>query len=283
GAPATGLPTRTEQGDLMFAIHQGHGDFGRIVLAPGNIEESIKMTAEAFNYAERYQLPVIVLGEKAISQGSTNIDKKTILDIKENYKVDRGKLVENVDKDYKRFKFTEDNISERIIPGNPNAIFWLAGDEHDEWGHISEEPNNRIKMMDKRNGKYDKILSDLSQDEKFNLIGDPAKADLLVVTWGGPSAAVMEGASKSNVSVLQIKLIYPLPKEVGEILKKAKKTVVLEENSSAQLKQHIASVTGFVIQNEILKYNGRLVRYDEVSDALNRIIKGEKKVILNGY
>jgi 2-oxoglutarate ferredoxin oxidoreductase subunit alpha len=283
GAPATGLPTRTEQGDLMFAIHQGHGDFGRIVLAPGNIEESIKMTAEAFNYAERYQLPVIMLGEKAISQGSTNIDKKTILDIKENYKVDRGKLVENVDKDYKRFKFTEDNISERIIPGNPNAIFWLAGDEHDEWGHISEEPNNRIKMMDKRNGKYDKILSDLSQDEKFNLIGDPAKADLLVVTWGGPSAAVMEGASKSNVSVLQIKLIYPLPKEVEEILKKAKKTVVLEENSSAQLKQHIASVTGFVIQNEILKYNGRLVRYDEVSDALNRVIKGEKKVILNGY
>ena len=123
GAPATGQPTRTEQGDLMFAVHQGHGDFGRIVIAPGDVKESIKMTADAFNYAERYQLPVIVLGEKAISQGSMNINKTAILDIKKNYKVDRGKLIDKVDGEYKRFKFTDDNISDRIVPGNPNAIF----------------------------------------------------------------------------------------------------------------------------------------------------------------
>ncbi len=283
GAPATGQPTRTEQGDLMFAVHQGHGDFGRIVLAPGDVEESIKMTAEAFNYAERYQLPVIVLGEKAISQGSMNVDKNTVVDIKNNYKIDRGKLVEKVDKDYKRFKFTDDNISERIIPGNPNAIFWLTGDEHDEWGHVSEDPTNRIRMMDKRNGKYGKILSDLKPDEKFNLIGDPEKADLLLVTWGGPSAAAKEAVEGKNIALLQIKLIHPLPAEINEILRKAKNTVILEENITAQLKQHIASVTGSIIQNEILKYNGRLVRYDEVADALEKVMAGEKKVILNGY
>jgi 2-oxoglutarate ferredoxin oxidoreductase subunit alpha len=283
GAPATGQPTRTEQGDLMFAVHQGHGDFGRIVIAPGDVKESIKMTADAFNYAERYQLPVIVLGEKAISQGSMNISKSTILDIKKNYKVDRGKLIENVSGEYKRFKFTDDNISERIVPGNPNAIFWLTGDEHDEWGHVSEDPNNRIKMMDKRNGKYNQILKEIKAEDKFNLVGDPKAADILVVTWGGPSNAVNEAVKGKNVAVLQIKLIQPLPNEILDILKSAKKTVILEENISAQLKQHIASVTGFVIPSEILKYNGRLVRYDEAADAIEKVIKGENKVILNGY
>ncbi len=283
GAPATGQPTRTEQPDLMFAVHQGHGDFGRIILAPGDVEESIKMTADAFNYAEIYQVPVIVLGEKAISQGSMNIDKQTIIDIKNNYRINRGKLVEKVGADYKRFKFTDDNISERIVPGNPNAIFWLTGDEHDEWGHVSEDPNNRIKMMQKRNGKYEKMLSDLKPEEKFNLIGEPGKADLLLVTWGGPSAAALEAIKGKNIALLQIKLIHPLPNEILDILKKSKKTAILEENITAQLKQHIASVTGFMIENEILKYNGRLVRYDEVAEALDSVIKGEKKVILNGY
>jgi 2-oxoglutarate ferredoxin oxidoreductase subunit alpha len=267
----------------MFAVHQGHGDFGRIIIAPGDVEDSIRMTAEAFNYAETYQLPVIVLGEKAISQGSMNIDKKIITDIKNNYKVKRGKLVEKVDSDYKRFKFTDDNISERIVLGNPNAIFWLTGDEHDEWGHVSEDPNNRIKMMNKRNGKYEKILKELKPEEKFSLIGKPEDADLLVVTWGGPSAAAKEAISGKNIALLQVKLINPLPTEINDILKKAKKVVVLEENITAQLKQHIASVTGFLIPNEILKYNGRLVRYDEVADALDKVIKGENKVILNGY
>ncbi len=283
GAPATGQPTRTEQGDLMFAVHQGHGDFGRIVIAPGNVKDSIKMTADAFNYAERYQLPVIILGEKAISQGSMNISKDTILEIKKNYKVDRGKLIEKVDSEYKRFKFTSDNISDRIVPGNPNAIFWMTGDEHDEWGHVSEDPNNRIKMMEKRNGKYSQILKEINAGDKFTLLGDPKTADILVVAWGGPSEALKEAANGKNVAVLQVKLIHPLPNEILDILKNAKKVAILEENISAQLKQHIASVTGFVIPNEILKYNGRLVRYDEVADAIEKIINGENKVILNGY
>ena len=115
------------------------------------------------------------------------------------------------------------------------------------------------------------------------MIGDPKASDLLVVTWGGPSEALKEAANGKNVAILQIKLIQPLPNEILDILKNAKKVAILEENISAQLKQHIASVTGFVIQNEILKYNGRLVRYDEVADAIEKIIKGENKVILNGY
>ena len=282
GAPATGQPTRTEQADLLFAVHQGHGDFGRVVIAPGNAEESIGMTALAFNYAERYQLPVIVLGEKNLSQASVSIDKSLVENIKAAYRVDRGKLISNGGPDYKRYQFTPDNISTRIALGDPTAIIWMTGDEHDEWGHISEETDNRNKMMEKRTGKTDLILSTIPKEEKFNLIGDAAKADLLVVGWGGTTSAITE-ALMPNTAFLQVKLIEPLPKEIPELIKAAKKSVCIEQNISGQLKQHIAAKTGVVIENQILKYNGRPMRYDEIRDGLNRILRGEKRVVLNAY
>jgi 2-oxoglutarate ferredoxin oxidoreductase subunit alpha len=282
GAPATGLPTRTEQGDLSFILNLGHGDYSRIVIAPGSIEEYIIITALAFNYADKFQLPVIVVGEKSLTQSSLSIEKSSILDIKDSYKVDRGKLIDNGGDDYKRYKFTQDNVSERIKLGDPTAIMWIAGDEHDEWGHISEDPNNRNIMMEKRNGKDDLILSSLPKEEKFNLLGDPAKADILVIGWGGPSKAIAE-AIKPNMAFLQIKLIKPFPKEISSIIKTSKKTVCVEQNFSGQLRSYIASETGIIIENQILKYNGRPMRYDEVSEGLDKIMEGERKVVLNAY
>ncbi|MCL4399145.1 2-oxoacid:acceptor oxidoreductase subunit alpha [Candidatus Parvarchaeota archaeon] len=282
GSPATGQPTRTEQGDLMFSVHQGHGDFGRIVLAPGNVPESIKITAMAFNYAEKYQLPVIVLGEKAISQVSLSLEKAEIDRIMQEYKIDRGKLVEQGGKDYKRYLFTTDGISPRIKLGDPTSIMWTTGDEHEEFGHISEETTNRNKMMEKRNGKMKAILKDLTQEEKFGLFGRLESADILLVSWGGPSEAIKE-ALDVNAAFLQIRLIEPFPLEAVEIMKKAKKLVCIEQNISGQLRQHIASSCGLMIENQILKYNGRPMRYDELKEGIARIMKGEKKVILNAY
>ena len=285
GAPATGQPTRTEQADLLFAMHMGHGDYGRMVIAPGSIEESISVTALAFNYAEKFQLPVIILGEKNLSQASVSMDVNFVKKIKESYRIDRGKLIQNAGPDYKRYAFTPDNISPRIALGDPTAITWTTGDEHEEWGHISEETSNRNKMMEKRTQKTELILSQLPEEEKFRLLGpnaDPSKSDLLVIGWGGTSNAIME-AITPNMTFLQIKLIEPLPKEIASIIKGAKKVVCVEQNISGQLKQHIASQTGIVIENQILKYNGRPMRYDEVRGALDRILRGEKKVILNAY
>ncbi len=283
GAPATGQPTRTEQADLLFAVHAGHGDYGRMVIAPGNTEESISMTALAFNYAEKYQLPVIVLGEKNLSQASISMNVASVDKIRDNYVIDRGKFVEEGGPDYKRYAFTSDNISPRARIGDPTTIMWTTGDEHDEWGHISEEPNNRNKMMEKRIGKVNKILSELPKEEKFRLLaGDPAKADLLIVGWGGTSSAIMEAMS-SNMVFLQIKLLEPFPTEIPDIIRKAKKVVCVEQNISGQLAQHITSKTGIVIENQILKYNGRPMRYDEISGGLARVMKGEKKVVLNAY
>ncbi len=282
GAPATGQPTRTEQADLLFAVHMGHGDYGKIVVAPGSVEESISVTALAFNYAEKYQLPVIVLGEKSLSQASVSMDKALVNKIKEDYRLDRGKLLKEGGVGYKRYAFTPDNVSPRAVLGDPTTIMWTTGDEHDERGHISEETTNRNKMMEKRTEKTELILAQIPKEEKFRLIGDPGKVDLLVVCWGGTSNAVIE-ALNPNMALLQVKLIDPLPKEIADLLKKSKKVVCIEQNISGQLKQHIASQTGIVIDNQVLKYNGRPMRYDEVRDGLTRVLKGEKRVILNAY
>ncbi len=282
GAPATGQPTRTEQGDLMFAAHIGHGDFGHMILAPGNIEEYISTVSMAFNYAEKYQMPVIVLGEKAVAQASTTLEASFVRDLKSKYKVDRGKLIQSPGSDYKRFRFTDDNISPRVQMGDPSTIVWYTGDEHDERGHISEEPNIRNRMMEKRNFKYEKILTEVPPDERFTIFGDLKKADLVAVSWGGPSGAISESLS-DKIAFVQIKMLNPLPLDALELIKKSKKTVCIEQNISGQLRQHIASQTGLVIANQILKYNGRPMRKEEVSDAFSRVLKGETKVILNDY
>ncbi len=286
GSPATGQPTRTEQGDLSFVISQGHGDYGKVVVAPGTVNQYIEMVANAFNYAERYQLPVIVLGEKAIAQASISMDADFVRSFKESYRVDRGKL--NMGKvelkegeDYKRFKFSPDNISERIIPGNPSAVMWLTGDEHDEYGHPYEEPKNRTAMMDKRYKKDELILKELKQSEKYDLFGDPSKAEILVVSWGGATGSILDCLESSKAAFLQVKLIYPLPNEIDKIIRSAKRVVCIEGNISGQLRSYIASKTGVLIDNQILKYNGRPMKHDEVLAAIERVKKGEKKVVLN--
>ncbi len=280
GSPATGQPTRTEQADLLFAAHIGHGDFNKIVVAPGGVEESISVVALAFNYAERFQLPVIVLGEKSLSQASLSMDKNMVVKIKSDYKIDRGKLIDAGGPSYKRYQFTPDNISNRIRLGDPTAVTWATGDEHDEIGHISEDVNIRNRMMEKRTQKIGAILSGIPAGEKYNIFGDPAKADLLIVGWGGPSTAVLE-AMTPNFAFLQIKLIEPLPTEVGDIIKKAKKVVCIEQNIGGQLREHIAAKTGILIDKQILKYNGRPMKYDEIREGLVKIMKGEKRVVLN--
>ncbi|MEM3190644.1 MAG: 2-oxoacid:acceptor oxidoreductase subunit alpha [Candidatus Parvarchaeota archaeon] len=284
GAPATGLPTRTEQADLEFAVHQGHGDFDRIVLAPGDLEEAMEITADAFNYAEMFQLPVIVLNEKSISQVYKSVKKSYIDDLKASYRIDRGKLTDKAgyEGDFKRFKFTEDGISPRLIPGKSDHVMWIAGDEHDEYGHPYEEPSNRIKMMEKRNSKGKLILNSLDRSKKFNLYGSPEKAELLIVSWGSPKGAILDTLDERS-AFLQIKLIEPLDEEIGRIIRSAKRAVCIEENIGGQLRQHIASKTGIKIENQILKYNGRIMDKDEVKDAIDRVLKGEKRVILNGY
>ena len=176
--PSTGLPTRQEQGDLLFAIHAGHGEFPRIVYASGDIEESFYDTVKVFNYAEKFQLPVIHVLDKFIAN---SIMTCKIFDYKK-IKIERGKLIDGISnsdsdsksnenysiKHFKRFNLDEGPISTRVPLGTENGIFWNTGDEHDEEGHITEDPEIRKKMVEKRMSKLQLIIEQIPERRSNN-------------------------------------------------------------------------------------------------------------------
>ncbi|MEN3014637.1 MAG: 2-oxoacid:acceptor oxidoreductase subunit alpha [bacterium] len=279
GGPSTGLPTRHEQGDLEFSMHAGHSEFPRIVISPGDIEESFYLAAESFNLAEKYQLPVVFLSDKSIANSIQTVPKFDISKIK----IDRGKLLSDQELEqiiqkegkYKRFKFVEDGISPRIVLGQ--GAFWNTGDEHDELGHICEESNNRTQMFDKRMRKINKILEELPDNLKYKLYG-PEDAEYTIVGWGSVKGPVLDSLQEINkyykTNFLQIILLKPFPaKEILPILKKAKMLISIESNYSGQLANLIRKETGILINKRILKWNGRAFSREEVFksviDAIN--------------
>ncbi|UCD40433.1 MAG: 2-oxoacid:acceptor oxidoreductase subunit alpha, partial [Candidatus Bathyarchaeota archaeon] len=228
GAPSTGLPTRHGQDDLRFAMHASHGEFPRIVLASGDTEECFYDAIRAFNYAERYQMPVIHLIDKAIANSTRSCE---VFDTSRE-KIHRGQLQFQWEKtgQYKRFEFAESGISPRIPLGTPNAVFWNTGDEHDEFGHISEEPLNRTRMMEKRMRKLVLVDSEVPIEERVSFFGTP-EAPTTIVSWGSPKGAILDAMERltregRKVNFLQIRMIHPFPKEhVSKILSSASKRI----------------------------------------------------------
>ena len=275
GGPATGLPTRHGQDDLRFAIHAAHGDFPRIVLCSGDIEECFYDAAMAFNYAERYQMPVIHLTDKALASNSMSLKR---LDAKK-VRIDRGLLLSRAGKDYRRFELTKSGISPRIALGTPGAVFWNTGDEHDEFGHICEEPDNRIRMLEKRMRKLKIAEKEILMKDRAVLYGDK-DAKNIVVSWGSPKGAILEamGMLKEEghrLAFLQVRMPHPLPKEfIADVLGRAKKKIMVEGNYSAQLAGIIAEKTGIGMDYFVLKYTGRPMAVDEVYNALKLALEG---------
>ncbi len=276
GAPSTGLPTRHGQDDLRFAIHAGHGEFPRIVLASGAIHECFYDAAIAFNYAERYQLPVIHLIDKALGNSSQTYP---IFDYSQ-FKIQRGAILSEANlqgTEYKRFSFTENGVSPRVFLGTKNGVHWYTGDEHNEFGHISEESANRTMMVEKRMKKLETIEKEVPTEEKVNFFGDK-NAKNMIVSWGTPKGAILEALdtlSKEGFSLgfLQIRMVHPLPKEyITGTLKNAKKVIDVEMNYSGQLGGIITEKTGIPMNFHILKYNGRPMTTTEVYEALKRIL-----------
>jgi 2-oxoglutarate ferredoxin oxidoreductase subunit alpha len=288
GAPATGLPTRHGQDDLRFAIHASHGEFPRIVLCSGDIEECFYDAAQAFNYAERYQTPVIHLIDKALANSnmSCKMFDPRFVDI------DRGDLLTEEDiagKDYRRFEFTYNGISPRLPLGTPGAVFWNTGDEHSESGHITEEPAMRTSMLEKRMKKLDTANSEIPLEEKIKFYGDE-DAPAVIVSWGSPKGAILEAMEMLKkdgyrTGFIQVRIPHPLPKEyITEALGKATKKITVEGNYSGQLAGIIREMTGIPMDYFVLKWNGRPMSSDEVYDALLRIMQGNahERQVLNG-
>ena len=290
GGPSTGQPTRHEQGDLKFVLSASHGEFPRIVLCSGDLEECFYDAIRIFNYAEQFQMPSIHLIDKSMANTSV-----TIPQLKSDLvKINRGKLIENNGsangngEPYLRFAFSPDGISPRAALGT--ARFWNSGDEHDEMGHIEEDPFNRISMMDKRMGKLETASREIPEMEKWNFFPSSKKqADATLVSWGstkGPILDAMKLLEKDGISVefLQIRLASPFPSEsVKEKLSKAKLLIDIEQNYSGQMAAVIAEKTMIDIKNKIVKYNGRPITQDELYESLKRIISNpteNKRVVL---
>ncbi len=286
GAPATGLPTRHGQDDLRFAIHAAHGEFPRIVLCSGDIEECFYDAVEAFNYAERYQTPVIHMIDKALANSSESCRFFDLGKIR----IERGQLWNEADvkgREYKRFQFTESGISPRVPLGTPNAVLWYTGDEHDEFGHISEEPINRTKMVEKRMKKLEIADKEIPIQKKVNFFGD-SDATHTIVSWGSPKGAILEAMGRLReeryrMNFLQVRMPHPLPSEyIAEVLGKAGKLIAVEGNYSAQLAGLIREKTGIAMNFFVLKWSGRPMSTDEVYEALTRILqnKAPKRQVL---
>jgi 2-oxoglutarate ferredoxin oxidoreductase subunit alpha len=286
--PSTGLPTRHEQGDLMFAINCGHGEFPKIVFASGDIQESFYDTIKVFNFAEKYQLPVIHVLDKAIANSLTTckiFDQRSI-------NIDRGQLLENVPQfaetgtagNYRRFKLDANPISPRIALGKENGIFWNTGDEHTEEGHITEDPDNRIKMMNKRMSKLDVALKEIPDEDKAKAYGqDDPSGGITIVSWGSTKGAILDAmdrlvAEGKKVKFIQIRLMHPFPSALIEkMLVNSKVLVDIEMNYTSQLGVLIKQNLSCNIDYRIVKYNGRPMSSSEVYNALMSIINGNAK------
>ncbi len=277
GGPSTGLPTRQEQGDLLFALHPAQGDFPHIVVAPGDTSEIVEDSYESFNWADRYQMPVIVLVDKAM--GSTYVTADD-LHLDRLPPIDRGVYAQaNGRRDgYERYALTETGISPRSVPGQEGLIFWSTTDEHDPKGHISEDALNRLQMVDKRMGKLALAAKEIPASRKLRLYG-PDEADLTLVGWGstkGAVLAVLETLAAEGVTAnfLQVRLMRPFPAaEVAAVLKRAKRTVLVENNATGQLGQLIGAHSGIGMDHRLLKYDGRPFLEEELIDALHEVLR----------
>jgi 2-oxoglutarate ferredoxin oxidoreductase subunit alpha len=278
--PSTGLPTRHEQGDLHFAINAGHGEFPRIVFASGDIEESFYDTIKAFNFADRYQMPVIHILDKAIANSvatSKNLDPQKV-------RIERGALVTTVSEadkgaagNYMRFKLSENPITARVVLGTKDAIFWNTGDEHTEEGHITEDPELRIHMMEKRMNKLDIVLKELPDEDKAISYG---KGEIVILSWGSTKGVILDAMEKLHeegvdVKFVHVRLMNPFPSElVTRMIAGASKVIGIEMNYTAQLGSVLRQNTGRDYDYRVVKYNGRSMSLDEVYNAVKRIIDG---------
>ena len=279
--PSTGLPTRHGQDDLSFAVHAGHGDFPKIVYASGDVEESFYDTGRCFNYSDVFQVPVIHMMDKFIASSVVTCKRFEPNKIP----INRGKLLDKVEGEYKRFARTEDGISPRSVLGLDNGIFWNTGDESDEVGHISEDPENRVRMMDKRMSRLDLISKQIPDDEKALSFG---VFEYTIISWGSTKGPILDALSMLrkegiNVGFVQIKLIHPFPTDYIKFLLKNSKTIIdIEANHSAQLGKLFTQNMVRNVDYFILKYTGRAMTSTEVYDSLKKIIenKSEKREVL---
>lgn len=305
GGPSTGLPTRTEQSDLRFIMHASQGEFPRLVCAPGDYTELFYKTFEAFNLAEKYQMPALVISDKHLSESIKNLPEYDVTDLK----VDRGWLVRDeaeveklraagyktVDDGFMRYKFEENGVSPRVLPGTKGGRHRASTDEHDETGDLTETEENRTPMHEKRMRKMEYCLKDLpapvlvGPGENGAFVAGPAyaaeEADITFVTWGSPKDAlleVMQMLKADGVKANMLQIVYFLPfhtEVVRELLSRSKFKVGVEMNYEGQMCSVISEKTGIFMDEKILKWSGRQFTAHELYEKVKEALTKSKKRI----
>lgn len=257
-APATGFPTRTEQADLEFLLHAGHGEFARAVFSPGSIEEAFYLVIKAFNLAEKYQIPVLIMTDQHLADSYRDIE---MLDY-DKVKIQRY-IISRSAGSYKRYQFTETGISPRAIPGRIEDVIYADSDEHTEEGHITEDAEIRKKMVEKR--FYKKMLG-LSQEVEKPTVYNAKDADIILLGFGstyGVMKEVCESVNTKKLGFIHLSQVWPLPiAHLVELFEESKKLITVENNAGAQLARLIMGETGVKIDRSILKYDGRPFNLD---------------------
>ncbi|WP_027367210.1 2-oxoacid:acceptor oxidoreductase subunit alpha [Desulfocurvibacter africanus] len=253
--PATGLPTRTEQGDLNLALFSGHGEFPRAILAPGSVEECFHLTHRAFGLAESWQSPVFVLTDQFLADSFRSIEPFDIDSLPEPPAL----LIEPPDPEsYKRYALTDTGVSPRAIPTLSRALVVVDSDEHDEQGHITEDFGVRTAMVDKRNRKFLGLLKEVLPP----VYEGSDKPDLLLVCWGSTMGPLLEAARTlreqgRKVATLCFNQVWPLdPSQFARRLIEAREVVMVEGNSTGQFRGILQVQSGFRIDKLVPRYDG---------------------------
>ena len=272
--PSTGMPTWTEQGDLRFALHASQGDFPRVILAPGDVQECFFLAAKAQNLAEKYQVPVIIMSDKNLSESVFSTEKFD----QSKVKIERGKIASELPQlppmaRWKRYELTEDGVSPRAFPGTQNGNHVATSYEHDETGFSSESFHMRVRQVKKRAKKLESMMSELELPKLYG----PAEAEVTLVGWGSTKLSALdalplleERGVKANF--VHFNHIYPMDTEgVKAMLGKARKLVLLENNSTAQFGGFLRQLTGLEMDFHMLKYDGRPFFPEQIAEELSKL------------
>ena len=285
--PSTGVPTKTEQGDLWQMLGAAFGDYPRVIACPLDIEDSFKIIAEIFNLADRFQCPGIVLSDLLLSEGRLSVDPRAL-----NFEpeIDRGELITSAlpvpggDGGYKRYQITDSGISPRAIPGVAGFTHTAASDEHDEDGVlISDEftnPSKRRAMMEKRMRKVAGIAAAVPPPQLWG----PKDADVTLVGWGSTKGVIEEACQILTeqgipANQLQIRWLVPLHGDaILDLLKDSRHTIIVENNYSGQFARYLRSETSFVPQGCIRKYDGEPFMPHHIVEAVKEQLAGKSKL-----
>jgi 2-oxoglutarate ferredoxin oxidoreductase subunit alpha len=274
-APATGLPTRTEQADLLFVAHGVHGEFPKAVLAPSTAEEAFHLVRKAFDLAETYQTTVFVLGDQFLNDSSWTVEPVdgSPEPVGRRGMLGEAELKKLPDYGYRRYEITDSGVSPRILPGTPRQVVYADSDEHTEEGHITESAEVRTRMVAKRLRKLGGLRREMSPPKIYPDDG----AALYSVSWGSTLGAVTEAVETlrgegHDVGLIHFSEILPLPENAipGKILGRAK-LVAVENNATAQLAALLRMEAGIEIEDRILKYDGRPFTPEEIADGLKKV------------